>query len=44
MEIAYKQKLNLRKFWIYTTTLGRAIRMEQHGKGMMSLLHKILGV
>lgn len=21
MEISYKQKLNMRKFWIYTTTL-----------------------
>lgn len=44
MEISYKQKLNMRKFWIYTTTLGRAIKMEQHGKGMMSILHKNLGV
>lgn len=44
MEISYKQKLNMRKFRIYTTTLGRAIRMEEHGKGIMSLLHKNLGV
>lgn len=44
MEISYKQKLNMRKFWIYTTTLGRAIKMEQHGKGIMSLLHKNFGV